>query len=548
MNAGNATKRCHLHINEPDHIFDGGLKAEAERVAEELTRSGGTSAGGRPSRRGWNPPSRVRPSTRPDARPPVAERGDGAADGSSGDRSLTTGNQDPSSCVYDNERGRGGEGQRLLMGATAAWAGTGSATASEPGFRERLRYLEDLHLELWRRTDAGPPTLGDPVADHRQKENARAAERLIEDVASRCEAWPAPGPARSAWRGEVRERVRRFGEEHLGWPDGYRSLLLSDVLGDTTATFVREARAFDPCLRAEEVGQALRNVWIMNCLQLLLDQEVSFTPAIFGYSMLYPLTDNLLDDTAVSLRTKAGFHHRLGRRLRGERLLPATAHEQKVFALVERIESQYRRDRSPGVFESLLAIHRAQGASLAQQGNDIPLSRKRILALTVAKGGASVLADGYLVRGDLRSDEAELCFGYGVFLQLLDDLQDVRTDTDAGHVTLFTMAARHGTLDRVAGRLHRFMNLVMLGSPRIAGLAHADRRDLVLRSCTFLLVGSIARNRSLFGRSFVRQVEECWPFTLATASRLQETAERRFRRVGGDLVRRKGASSLLELL
>jgi ribose transport system substrate-binding protein len=33
-------KLCHLHINEPDHVFDRGLKAEAERVAEELTRGG----------------------------------------------------------------------------------------------------------------------------------------------------------------------------------------------------------------------------------------------------------------------------------------------------------------------------------------------------------------------------------------------------------------------------------------------------------------------------------------------------------------------------
>jgi ABC-type sugar transport system substrate-binding protein len=31
---------CCLHINEPDHVFDRGLKAEAERVAAELTRSG----------------------------------------------------------------------------------------------------------------------------------------------------------------------------------------------------------------------------------------------------------------------------------------------------------------------------------------------------------------------------------------------------------------------------------------------------------------------------------------------------------------------------
>ena len=40
MHASTDAKLCHLHINEPDHIFDRGLKDEAERVGEELTRSG----------------------------------------------------------------------------------------------------------------------------------------------------------------------------------------------------------------------------------------------------------------------------------------------------------------------------------------------------------------------------------------------------------------------------------------------------------------------------------------------------------------------------
>jgi ABC-type sugar transport system substrate-binding protein len=33
-------KRCHLYINDPDHAFDRGLKAEAQGVADELTREG----------------------------------------------------------------------------------------------------------------------------------------------------------------------------------------------------------------------------------------------------------------------------------------------------------------------------------------------------------------------------------------------------------------------------------------------------------------------------------------------------------------------------
>ena len=46
----------------------------------------------------------------------------------------------------------------------------------------------------------------------------------------------------------------------------------------------------------QEIGQAMRNVWIMNISQVLLNVEVKFTNAIFAYSMLYPYTDNILDD------------------------------------------------------------------------------------------------------------------------------------------------------------------------------------------------------------------------------------------------------------
>jgi hypothetical protein len=418
----------------------------------------------------------------------------------------------------------------------------------EGGFRSRVRELESLHAELWQATDARPPCLGERVAPGRQEENERAAEGLLEEVARLCEAWPRSEASRRAWREDVRERVREFGERRLGWPDGYRSLLMSEDFYASTAEFVRAARAFDPHVRLEDVTQALRNVWIMNSLQLLFGLEVAFSSAIFGYSMLYPCTDNFLDDPHVSPPAKARFNRRLERRLRGEKLLPRTAHEQQAFALVQRIERQHSRKEAPGVFQSLRAIQQAQQASLAQQRPLEPPDEERVLAISVAKGGASLLADGYLVRGELGPEEEELCFGYGVFLQLLDDLQDVSSDRDVGHTTLFTIAAREGTLDAVTGRLHGFMERIMGRWERWTSPERVDGCDLVLRNCTFLMVGSIARHRRLFGRRFLEGIEERWPLTLAAMSRLGRKAERLFRRVGRELSRRNGMASPVDLL
>ena len=39
----------------------------------------------------------------------------------------------------------------------------------------------------------------------------------------------------------------------------------------------------------------MRNVWIGNNLQMLLGVPVCLTQGLFAYSMLYPVTDNVLD-------------------------------------------------------------------------------------------------------------------------------------------------------------------------------------------------------------------------------------------------------------
>jgi hypothetical protein len=412
----------------------------------------------------------------------------------------------------------------------------------------RVRELRSLHVELWRKTDTRPPNLGDRFAPQRQAENERAAERFLAEVARLCEAWPDSEASRRAWREDVRERVREFGERRLGWPDGYRSLLTSEEFYASTVAFVRAARAFDHAVHIEDVTQALRNVWIMNSLQLLFGREVAFSPSIFGYSMLYPCTDNFLDDPDVSPAAKADFNHHLDRRLRGERLLPGTAPERQAFALVQRIESEHSREDAPGVFRSLLAIHRAQQASLALQRPAEPPNRERVLEISLAKGGASLLADGYLVRGHLAPEDEELCFGYGVFLQLLDDLEDISSDRDAGHTTLFTIAARDATLEAVTCRLHGFMEGVLDRWQRRTGPPRADACDMVRRNCTFLMVGSIAQHRRLFARPFLDRIEDRWPFTLAAMLRLGRLAERRFRSVARKLTHRKGTEALVDLL
>ena len=421
----------------------------------------------------------------------------------------------------------------------AAAPKTGAAAV----FQHRFDGLQERYCELWRSTREETPRVGPTTSRYRRWRNARATRALIDRLADEIRRYPETETGRRAWRDSLRETVSSFGEQRLGWPAGYRRLLFADAFFDTTTRFTREARAFDPGIETEALLQALRNVWIMNSIQMLLDLEVTYTPAVFAYSMLYPATDNLLDDPEVSTSAKRHLNRRLGRRLAGEPVVRETGAEQRIWRLLDRIDHQYPAADHPEVWCSLRAIHRGQVDSLSQQAG--PLDDDRLLAISVAKGGASVLADGYLTAGSLTAGEADFCFGYGVFLQLLDDLQDARADARAGHATLFSTAAP--PLDRLASRLWRFMHRVAGGSRRFGGRRFASRRDLILRNCSTLLVGAVAAEPRLFSRPFRHALERRWPLGFRAMNRLRRYGDRRLRGVAEEIRRRRGVESLFDL-
>ena len=406
---------------------------------------------------------------------------------------------------------------------------------TQPTVEERFwRDLDDLkarYSALWWETGTETPVLGEPVGRRRQADNARATARLIDDLVAQVEVCPEAEPERRAWRDATRETVRKFGEERFGWPSGYRDLLFADEFFDATREFARQARAFDPAIALEDVGQALRNVWIMNSIQMLLERPVGFSPAIFAYSMLYPYTDNYLDDPEVSTAAKDAFCRNLGPRLAGEPVAPRDARQREIFRLVELIEGQFPRASVPEVFLSLLAIHQGQVKSLSQQGRPQSPYESDLLGISVEKGGSSVLADGYLIAGRLTREEADFLFGYGVFLQFLDDLQDAATDREAHHMTLFSQTAGRWPLDRLASRLVAYIRSVLANAPRFAGLRLAAVRDLIERNCLFLLVGAIAENQDLFSRAYVRALEEQWPLDFAAMRKLRRRGQKKSGRV-----------------
>lgn len=266
-----------------------------------------------------------------------------------------------------------------------------------------------------------------------------------------------------------------------------------------TKQFIDEARAFDDQLDDAAIFQALRNVWIILMLGLLMRGTFYYHDAVFSYSMLYPYTDNFLDDPTVSDEEKREFNKRLRRRLKGHAYEQPKEQEEKIDCLIGKIESVFHREEYPLVYESLLCIQKGQEDSLKQGA-----WREDLLYISVQKGGSSVLADGYLLDGKLHEEEQRFCMEYGFSLQLADDLQDMKEDREHDHYTLF----RYEPCEHLVKRLLVFMQ-DMMKRQRIC--TQKEICGIVEKGCLFLVLGAVILHQEEFTEGFLDEVYAAFP-------------------------------------
>lgn len=273
---------------------------------------------------------------------------------------------------------------------------------------------------------------------------------------------------------------------------------------DVAEEFINRAKKEDSNLTGEEIFQAMRNVWIMNSLQIIWGMTLELTPSIYAYSMLYPYTDNHLDSPDIDLKEKSKFNNKLTKTLKGEKQIPSNAHENRVFTLIQDIESQYNREDFSQVYESILLIQEAQIESLKQDQNPT-MTDDDILPISFFKGGSSVLADAFLVKGNLSKEEMEFSFEYGAFLQLLDDLQDTIEDKTEGHQTIFSINDKIN-LDKNIYKLISY--IFKVNTPNSGDSQAMVFMKEVISSCTLIMVmDAVGRNHSLVSKKLYKKLE-----------------------------------------
>jgi len=366
-------------------------------------------------------------------------------------------------------------------------------------------------MAAWQACAARPWPGGPQFTTREQRKREKAYDQGLRAVEAEARKVPRSRADRLQAQRRVVAVFPRFAATALGL-DGESVDLLTGSFLPVGTELARWARQFDPTLSTADLIQACRNAWTACGLQALLGEPMRLTPGILGYSLLYPYSDNYLDQAGVSRTKKLEFSARFRERLRGAMPAPASPHEASVWAMVQLIEDEFPRLLFPQVYECLLAIHEAQEMSIAQLKGSGDCPDAELLRISCAKGGASVLADACLVRGWLSEEESLLAFEWGALLQLGDDLQDVREDIERGSTSLFSRPAANGQpldalvmqllnfSDRVSDRMERLPN----GAPALKALLRMSWRNLILMA--------VAGSQQFFTRPLLAKLESSSPF------------------------------------
>lgn len=375
-------------------------------------------------------------------------------------------------------------------------------------FTTRIGQFKSFFLDLWWESESYIPNFPISYSQSEKKKCENDTDQFIHQLTQRLEKKSVRQRALSDIHHEIYVSISEFMNSVSSKPKLYWKILMSDDYRMVTEEFISKTRDFDPDLSIKDIFQAIRNVWIMNSIQLFFNHTIKLTPSIWAYSLLYPYTDNYLDQPELSIAFKKEFCLRLKNRLLGLYCLSTNKSENKIFYLVQMIEEQYPRDRFPIVYDSLLSIHYAQMNSISQQERRYIPYECDILGITFEKGGTSVLTDGYLIKPDMTDQESRFLFGFGVFLQLMDDLQDSQKDFQNSHTTIMSQLIKKWPLDILVNRLIHFIRSVLdmnqcssFSSPNIW-------KEMIEDNCFLLIFMSIAKNQILFSKKYLKTMEE----------------------------------------
>jgi hypothetical protein len=243
---------------------------------------------------------------------------------------------------------------------------------------------------------------------------------------------------------------------------------------------------------------------------------------MFGYSMLYPLTDDYIDDPKISMERKKAFITRFGGLIKNG---PSSAQpnaesniELYIWDMFALIEQQFERESNQELYRLMHELFISQMDSQIQLAgplhSDKPIPEMDpVWEVTVRKGALSTLCDLYLVKGyrEIKDFEKNFAIGVGIVAQFVNDLQDHDKDLVDGQYTpfnLITTQSGEKKLDEITNSVLNYIRVIFADLARNSKSLEADVLKFLESSFTTVFFEKIAINEKHFSKSFLLQVDE----------------------------------------
>ncbi len=377
--------------------------------------------------------------------------------------------------------------------------------------REDTKRSLELIKAVWQNADDQLPSGLIEIPSEEKLKNEAYADQVSYDFHKQMNSIPRLPIGRKKWCGETEAFIMNLlnQEQIIGIHTAMQPQELEAFYRELME-FSREARSFSPELSFAELGQAIRNYIVYAMFKVINRSNTGFSKAGFGYSMLYPFTDNYIDTIANSLSEKQDYNQLIRDTIEGKAVHLKDNYYRKTHLLLKAIEGDYPREREDGIYTLLLMMLEAQEESLGQQSRTKGLTPGERLDISLFKGGVSVLVDRYLINKPLTEEDYLFYLGFGFFLQLADDLQDIGEDSRKGYQTIFTQDLKQSTEERTVNKLLNFLHHIM----ESYSAENNQFKDFVKQSSYQLIYSSVVGSRDFFSEEYLLQIEKLLPVSI----------------------------------
>lgn len=351
------------------------------------------------------------------------------------------------------------------------------------------------------------------IESERKKENEALVQEFSQRIQKKLRQKPKDKEQQKQWEQELEPELEQDITEFLGREkilslSEWMSPELLNAFIQETKHFTARVREFDETLTPAQIWQTLRNYFIYAMIVDMQGEKQNAEDPILAYSLLYPYTDNYIDDDQISRQDKERYNQMIALKLKEESATPHNSLEEKTCRLLDMILDTYTDPAKKKIAGTLLQLLEAQNNSIGQQKTDV--TEEQILEISMWKGSTSVLADYLFATTDWTEYEESFYLKFGFILQLVDDLQDIEEDRKSGSHTLMTEAEKQQKLEQRTNHLLWFTwNVIREFEP-----VNPELKGFVLKYCVEISLLTATINQQLFPRKYIEALEPYLPFSV----------------------------------